>query len=107
MNSNISALMTSQVSLSGVETGIAERNWANQDLGEKIDFGALFKSVIDQVNSQQQTASGLQQAYQTGEIQDLSHVMLSVQKSSVLFNGLVEVRNRAVEAYQEVMRMGL
>ena len=69
-------------------------------------FGTLLKQGIDAVNSSQQSASALTTAYERGAPGvDLASVMLESQKASVSFRALTEVRNRLVNAYQEIMNM--
>lgn len=69
-------------------------------------FGDLLKGALDGVNRAQGEASRMQEAFQLGDPRaDLPSVMLSMQKSSVSFRALVEVRNRVVQAYQDVMNM--
>ena len=69
-------------------------------------FGQLLKQGIDAVNSSQQTAATLADAYERGASGvDLAQVMLETQKASVSFRALTEVRNRLVNVYQEIMNM--
>ena len=69
-------------------------------------FGDLLKSSIDQVNSVQQTAGELKTAFELGSTDiDLAQVMIANQKASVSFQAMVQVRNKLVEAYKDVMNM--
>ncbi len=69
-------------------------------------FGDVLKGAVERVNAAQGDASRMQEAFQLGDPRaDLPSVMLSMQKSSVSFRALVEVRNRVVQAYQDVMNM--
>lgn len=70
------------------------------------DFQALLKDSINKVNDTQQQASKLAQAFETGETDaSLAEVMISLQKASVSFQAMVQVRNKLVEAYKDVMNM--
>lgn len=70
------------------------------------DFGELLKQSIDHVNSAQKEASALRSAFETGEgDMDLAQVMIAAQKSSLSFEAMVQVRNKLVEAYKDVMNM--
>jgi flagellar hook-basal body complex protein FliE len=71
----------------------------------KVDFGALLKGLVDQVNNQQQYSSSMKEAYQLGKERDLAQVMLASQKADIAFNAMTQIRNRLVDAYQEIMRM--
>ena len=70
------------------------------------EFGDLLKRSIDAVNETQQNATSLRTAFEQGEPGlDLADVMIAVQKSSVSFRAMVEVRNKLVDAYKDVMNM--
>jgi len=69
-------------------------------------FAQLLKQGIDQVNSAQSKATQLATAFERGTPGvELPEVMLEMQKASVSFRALTEVRNRMVSAYQEIMNM--
>ena len=70
------------------------------------DFGSLLKQSIDQVNEIQQQASAMRETFERGEgDMDLAQVMIAAQKSSLSFEAMVQVRNKLVEAYKDVMNM--
>jgi flagellar hook-basal body complex protein FliE len=70
------------------------------------DFRELLQRSIDAVNETQQHASGLRTAFERGDGNlDLAEVMIAAQKSSISFQAMVEVRNKLVEAYKDVMNM--
>lgn len=72
----------------------------------QADFGDLLKQSINTVNSTQQNASALRSGFERGEAGvDLVDVMITAQKSSLAFQAMVEVRNKVVEAYKDVMNM--
>ena len=69
-------------------------------------FTDVLKQAVSAVNDQQQQADTLATAFQQGDPNvQMSQVMLSMQKASVSFQAMVEVRNRLVSAYQEIMNM--
>ncbi len=69
-------------------------------------FANLLRSSIDQVNQTEQRANELATAFQQGTAGvDLPQVMIEMQKASVSFRALAEVRNRLVSAYQDIMNM--
>lgn len=71
-------------------------------------FGKLLTESIDRVNGAQNEAARQQRAFELGDPNtDLSSVMLATSKAQVSFRGMVEVRNRLVSAYQEIMNMPL
>lgn len=72
----------------------------------KADFGSLLETSIARVNSMQTEASSLKTRYELGDANiDLPNVMISMQKSSLAFEAMTEVRNKFLTAYQEVMNM--
>ncbi len=69
-------------------------------------FSALMRKQIDDVNSAQQHAVKLSELFEIGdESVSLVDVMIAGQKSRVAFSALVEVRNKMLSAYQEIMNM--
>jgi len=71
-----------------------------------VSFASVLKGGIDEVNRLQQTARSTVEKFERGVPGiDLPQVMIDMQKSSVAFRGAVEVRNRVVSAYQDIMNM--
>ncbi len=69
-------------------------------------FGSLVGKAIDEVNSTQQNAATLQNKFELGDPSvELSSVMLATSKAQLEFRAMVEVRNRLVSAYQDIMNM--
>lgn len=68
-------------------------------------FHDLLRRSIDAVNENQQAANAQREAFEHGKDVDLASVMIAAQKSSVSFQAMVEVRNKLVEAYKDVMNM--
>lgn len=69
-------------------------------------FGDILRRGIDEVNAREQHASGLVTKFERGEPGlELPQVMIELQKASVSFRALVEVRNRFISAYQDIMNM--
>lgn len=72
------------------------------------EFANLLRQGINSVNQTQANASSLATAFEKGTPGvELPQVMLEMQKASVSFRALTEVRNRLVNAYQEIMNMPL
>jgi flagellar hook-basal body complex protein FliE len=72
------------------------------------EFATVLKKGIDQVNQAEQTANTLADKFERGVPGvDLPQVMLEMQKATVSFRALAEVRNRLVTAYQDIMNMPL
>jgi flagellar hook-basal body complex protein FliE len=72
------------------------------------DFASLMKGTVDHIAGMQNHASALANAYETGDKSiDLTNVMLEVQKAALAFRAMTEVRNKLVDAYQQVMNMSV
>ncbi len=70
------------------------------------DFAALLQSAVDEVNNTQLDARQLTRQFEVGNAEvNLQDVVLSLQKASLSFQTMVQVRNKLVSAYQEVMNM--
>ena len=71
-------------------------------------FATMLKKGIDQVNQTEQSANALADKFERGVPGvDLPQVMLEMQKATVSFRTLTEVRNRLVTVYQDIMNMPL
>lgn len=68
-------------------------------------FGDSMLQAINRVNRLQKEAESDIQALATGEKQDLHQTMISMEKAGVSFQLVMQVRNKIVAAYQEIMRM--
>jgi len=71
------------------------------------NFQQLLSNSINQVNEMQQESGALKTAFEQGQDVDLSRVMIASQKASLSFSAMVEVRNKLIDAYKDVMNMPL
>jgi flagellar hook-basal body complex protein FliE len=72
----------------------------------KVDFAQALRSSLDQVSQAQHQADGLGKRFVAGDDSvNLSDVMISMQKASISFQATVQVRNKMVAAYQDIMQM--
>lgn len=69
-------------------------------------FARTLTSAVEEVSAAQQRASDLAAAYERGEVTDIAQVMLARQESSIAFEATLQVRNKLLAAYQDIMRMG-
>ncbi len=77
-----------------------------EESGGGADFAAMLKQTIGTVNDTQQTAGKMTQAFESGDTNvSLAEVMVASQKASVSFQAMLQVRNKLVEAYKDVMNM--
>lgn len=69
-------------------------------------FADTLGNALKQVNAVQQRSSDMQVAYERGAVTDIAEVMLARQEAGVAFEATLQVRNKLLTAYQDIMRMG-
>ena len=67
-------------------------------------FGDMLKDAISSVNELQKQSDTEIQKVMTGESQDLATTVIAMQKADLSFQMMMQVRNKIVQAYQEIMR---
>lgn len=73
---------------------------------DRPSFSELLSDSINKVNELQKESKELKTAFEMGDPNiDLPEVMIAVQKASLSFEAVTEVRNKLLSAYQEVMNM--
>jgi len=78
----------------------------NAASADKVSFSSVLKQGLEAVNASQSKAADLAARFDRGEPGlELSQVMLESQKATVALRATVEVRNRLVSAYQDIMNM--
>lgn len=70
-------------------------------------FASVLKDSINSVNDTQVQSDLLTQKMANGEDVDLHTVMIAAQKANITLSATLEIRNKVVEAYQEIMRMNI
>ena len=70
-------------------------------------FGDALAGALQGVAAAQAKAETLSAGYERGEVTDVAKVMLARQESGVAFEATLQVRNRLLSAYQDIMRMGV
>lgn len=112
-NSRIEA-MVAQLRAAGARATPAGANPIGESLLQAkpatgpVDFQSALKSSLDQVNQVQLQSQKLAQRFELGDSSvSLSDAMISLQKSSIALQQTVQVRNKLVAAYQEIMNMSV
>jgi flagellar hook-basal body complex protein FliE len=79
--------------------------------GAKADksdnFQSMLQSAIERVESSRSAANDAAEKFVSGQDQDLHTTMLAAQRASLDFELLLQMRNKVVQGYQEIMRMQL
>ena len=70
-----------------------------------VSFKELLGEYVKEVNDLQYNADESIQKVITGEIQDIHQVMTAVQEADTAFKYMMQIRNKIMEAYQEISRM--
>jgi flagellar hook-basal body complex protein FliE len=73
--------------------------------GEEIGFGATLKNAIDRVGELGDVSDKQVSELVQGDRQDIHNVMIAVEKADIAFQLMMQVRNKILNAYQEVSRM--
>ena len=71
------------------------------------DFQAMLRGAIGQVENARSTANDAIQKFVAGQNQELHSTVLATQNAELQFEMLMQVRNKVVSAYEEIMRMQL
>jgi len=101
--SSTSSIISSQ-SVGSLAGGLGPLN--GRESGARLDFQEVLKEAVRGVSDAQQSAQSKAQAYQLGDDKvSLEDVMVSLQRANLAMQGMVQVRNRLVEAYREVINL--
>lgn len=87
--------------------GPVQKNQETRKNNQEISFKDTLNGFLSDVNQMQQKADQSIQKMISGEITDVHQVMSSVEEAGVAFNMMMEIRNKVMDAYQEIMRIRL
>ncbi|ASJ54356.1 flagellar hook-basal body complex protein FliE [Brevibacillus sp. M2.1A] len=71
------------------------------------EFSSFLSDAMNKVNQAQVESSNLADRFAAGEITDLHQLTVAGQKASVMLQMTMQVRNKMIESYQEIMRMSI
>lgn len=75
-------------------------------IGETVqNFGDLLARAIDNLNRTQQEADAISQSFAIGEERDITKLMITTERAHLTMQLAIQVRNKVLEAYQEIIRM--
>ncbi len=69
-------------------------------------FADTLVNALEGVSKVQERSATMQAGYERGEVTDIAQVMIARQEASVAFEATLQVRNKLLTAYQDIMRMG-
>lgn len=104
MGALLAQLRATAAAAQGTVTGAAGA--ANANNQATTEFSALLKESVNAVNANQKAAGALGKALERGDTGiSLEEVMIANQKAGISFQAMLQVRNKMVAAYQEIMSM--
>ena len=95
--SNISGLSSAEL----LAKKSSQKNSASES-GQ--DFASLLKAGVDDVNKLQKTSEKAMSDIATGQVKDLHQAAIAIDKAEISMKLMLEVRNKAVSAYKEILR---
>ena len=101
---NVDTMVTRMQALAAAASGkpISTDNQA----ANGVDFSAVLKNAIENVNTAQNSAQAKAQSFTLGASDtSLEDVIVSLQKANLSLQGMIAVRNRLVDAYKEVTNL--
>lgn len=84
---------------------IKEAAGENNVTGNQASFGQFLQDAMSEVNNLQMQSRDAKQQLLTGNIDDIHQVMVAAEKANVALQLTVQIRNKVIEAYQDIMRM--
>ena len=78
---------------------------SNKAPSGEVTFKDTFKSLVSQVEGQLEEADQMAENFAAGKDQSLHETMIATEKADLSFRLLLQIRNKLLEAYQEIMRM--
>jgi flagellar hook-basal body complex protein FliE len=70
-----------------------------------VDFAEITQKALNEVSAIQDQSTALREAYDRGEDVPLTNVVLAMQKSSLAFESTLQVRNKVLKAYEDILNM--
>ena len=96
--------LLAQMRVAAAQAGLREPAQTNQ--APKVDFSNVLKSSLDSVAQTQTVSKSMQKAFVMGDDSvSLSDTMIAMQKADINFQATVQVRNKFVQAYNDIMNM--
>ena len=89
------------------DTAAAASTGASGGSAPAGSFSGTLQNALEKVNQTQTSAESISEAYEKGDETDIAKVMLARQESSVEFEATLQVRNKLLSAYQDIMRFGV
>jgi len=106
MDALLAKLEAARAALTRMPAGAPAGVAAPSGTAKPVDFGQLLKDSIARVNDGQNQAMGLAERFQLGDIKvTLEETMVALSKANISFQEMVQVRNRVIAAYHDIMNL--
>jgi flagellar hook-basal body complex protein FliE len=105
IDSMLQTLRAYQTQSMGTTGGVDSQSAITGTQAKSNTFFESVKSALDRVNDADTHADAMSDAYERGEEVPLTDVVLSMQKASLSFEATLQVRNKVMKAYEEIMNM--
>ncbi|MEJ5228686.1 MAG: flagellar hook-basal body complex protein FliE [Pseudothermotoga sp.] len=92
--------------ISNVNQSLGSSQQTSQKKSE-VDFANILQNAIEKVNQIQKNAEQASADFALGKLSNIHEVIIEAEKATIALRLTTEVRNRIVQAYQEIMRMQL
>ena len=103
---NLSALSTTALpSATGIFDVAAGQTGSDAKTSDSPSFGQMLQSAFGQVSALQDHSAQMTQAFARGQVSDVHSVMIASEQATMALQLTTQVRNKAIDAYQEIMRI--
>ena len=104
MNALLDKLEATRAAMAQLPSALGKADAAHG--AKSVDFAAMLKSQLARVDGAQSQAMGLADRFQMGDPKvTLEETMVSLAKANISFQQMVQVRNRVVAAYHDIMNL--
>ncbi|ADL51457.1 flagellar hook-basal body complex protein FliE [Clostridium cellulovorans] len=104
---NVNGIGNGLTGINDISKLISNTNTNNKSNDDTVDFLSVLEDKLGDVNSKQVDAYNVQQSFIAGDETDIHKVMISMEEAKISLDLAVQVRNKLLEAYQEISRIQL
>lgn len=92
------------IGISNLNIGNLEKNINNKN-EKNISFENFLKDAVYSVSNLEKKAGDMNIKFMTGEVENIHDVMIAGQKADIALQSFIEVKNKVIDAYKEIMRI--
>lgn len=96
--------LANRIREASAETRIGEAGAPSNDAAAPVGFGDVLTSLVGEVNASQATSSAMTNAFASGAIDDVHGTMIAMKKAEISLRLVGSIRNKLVDAFQELWR---